>query len=51
MNNCNLPPLDKDEAIRLTAIDRALQLTNISSPSATEIVAEAKIIEAYLRNG
>lgn len=46
MNNCNLPPLGKDEAIRLTAIDRALQMSSIGS--AEHLVREAKIIEAYL---
>jgi len=45
--NDKTPIPDKDEAIRLTAADMALRMNSCSS--GLRLVAEAKIIEKYLR--
>ena len=45
--NDKTPIPDKDEAIRLTAVDMALRMNSCSS--GLRLVAEAKIIEKYLR--
>ena len=45
--NDKMPFPDKDEARRIAAIDKALEMKTCTS--ATRLVAEAKIIEKYLR--
>ena len=44
-------PMSDDERRRFMALDQAIRISNGPNPDASRIVKDAKVFNAYLRNG